>query len=181
MINGTNTSGATLATSGVKLTNGGDLAGSGTIPQEVIYKTSTSKVENLGGMVMAGFGAASISSLSQNTLTINGSYTQDSNAKLQIAFRGTLNSNLKATSYDIQGGTLEFVPIYSGEGSLLTAGKTIRLKLGSLKDHTNKFDTILPKSNNVLNFTYDHASQTLSTALRADAFKPSGDCPMGET
>lgn len=181
VINGTNTSGATLATSGVKLTNGGILAGSGTIAAGSEIQASTSKVENLGGVVMAGFGAAPITSLSQNTLTINGSYTQDSSAKLQIAFSGSLNSKLEANSYAIQGGTLEFVPIYSGEGSLLTAGKTIRLDLGSLKDHTNKFDTILPKSNNVLNFTYNHAEQTLSTALRADAFKPSGDSTMGET
>lgn len=181
VINGTNTSGATLATSGVKLTNGGVLAGSGTIVAGSDIQTSTSKVENLGGVVMAGFGAAPITSLSQNTLTINGSYTQDSSAKLQIAFSGSLNSKLEATSYTIQGGTLEFVPIYSGEGSLLTAGKTIRLDLGSLKNHTNKFDTILPKSNNVLNFTYNHAEQTLSTTLRADAFKPSGDSTMGET
>ena len=181
VINGTNTSGATLATSGVKLTNGGVLAGSGTIAAGSDIQVSTSKVENLGGIVMAGFGAAPITSLSQNTLTIKGSYTQDSHAKLQIAFSGTLNSKLEANSYDIKGGTLEFVPIYSGEGSLLTAGKTIHLDLGSLKNHTDKFDTILPKSNNVLNFTYDHASQTLSTALRADAFKPSGDSTMGET
>lgn len=180
VINGTNTSGATLATSGVKLTNGGVLAGSGTIAAGSDIQTSTSKVENLGGVVMAGFGATPITSLSQNTLTINGSYTQDSSAKLQIAFSGNLNSKLEANSYAIQGGTLEFVPIYSGEGSLLTAGKTIRLDLGSLKDHTNKFDTILPKSNNVLDFTYDHAKQTLSTTLRADAFKPSGDSTMGE-
>ena len=39
----------------------------------------------------------------------------------------------------------------------------------------------MPKSNNVLDFTYDHAKQTLSTALRDDAFKPSGDSTMGET
>ncbi|WP_299326830.1 S8 family serine peptidase [uncultured Helicobacter sp.] len=181
VINGTNTSGATLATSGVKLTNGGVLAGSGTIQAGSEIQTSTSKVENLGGVVMAGFGAAPITSLTQNTLTIKGSYTQDSHAKLQIAFSGNLNSKLEATSYTIQGGTLEFVPIYSGEGSLLTAGKTIQLNLGSLKDHTDKFDTILPQSNNVLNFTYNHAEQTLSTALRADAFKPSGDSTMGET
>lgn len=180
VINGTNTSGATLATSGVKLTNGGVLAGSGTIAAGSDIQASTSKVENLGGVVMAGFGAAPITSLSQNTLTINGSYTQDSNAKLQIAFSGSLNSKLEANSYDIQGGTLEFVPIYSGEGSLLTAGKTIQLDLGSLKNHTDKFDTILPKSNNVLDFTYNHAKQTLSTTLRADAFKPSGDSTMGE-
>ena len=181
VINGTNTSGATLATSGVKLTNGGILAGSGTIATGSDIQVSTSKVENLGGVVMAGFGAAPITSLTQNTLTIKGSYTQDSHAKLQIAFSGNLNSKLEATSYDIKGGTLEFVPIYSGEGSLLTAGKTIYLNLGSLKDHTNKFDTILPQSNNVLDFTYNHADQTLSTALRADAFKPSGDSTMGET
>lgn len=181
VINGTNTSGATLATSGVKLTNGGVLAGSGTIATGSDIQVSTSKVENLGGIVMAGFGAAPITSLTQNTLTIKGSYTQDSHAKLQIAFSGNLNSKLEANSYDIKGGTLEFVPIYSGEGSLLTAGKTIQLNLGSLKDHTNKFDTILPQSNNVLDFTYNHAEQTLSTALRADAFKPSGDSTMGET
>lgn len=174
VIGGTNTNGATLSTSGVKLTNGGVLAGSGTIAAGSEIASSTSKVENLGGVVMAGFGAAPITSLTQNTLTINGSYTQDSSAKLQIAFSGSLNSKLEANSYDIQGGALEFVPIYSGEGSLLTAGKTIYLNLGSLKDHTEKFDTILPKSNNVLNFTYDHASQSLSTTLRDDAFKPSG-------
>ena len=180
VINSTNTSGATLATSGVKLTNGGILAGSGTIATGSDIQTSTSNVENLGGVVMAGFGAAPITSLTQNTLTINGSYTQDSSAKLQIAFSGNLNSKLEANSYDIQGGTLEFVPIYSGEGSLLTAGKTIQLNLGSLKDYTNKFNTILPKSNNVLDFIYDHNNQTLSTTLRADAFKPSGDSTMGE-
>lgn len=182
VIGGTNTNGATLSTSGVKLTNGGVLAGSGTIAAGSEIASSTSKVENLGGVVMAGFGAAPITSLTQNTLTINGSYTQDSSAKLQIAFSGSLNSKLEANSYDIQGGALEFVPIYSGEGSLLTAGKTIYLNLGSLKDHTEKFDTILPKSNNVLNFTYDHASQSLSTTLRDDAFKPSGsgDSTMGE-
>lgn len=182
VIGGTNTNGATLSTSGVKLTNGGILAGSGTIQAGSDIQTSTSKVENLGGVVMAGFGATPITSLTQNTLTIKGSYTQDSKATLQIAFSGNLNSKLEANSYDIQGGALEFVPIYSGEGSLLTAGKTIYLNLGSLKDHTEKFDTILPKSNNVLNFTYDHASQSLSTTLRDDAFKPSGsgDSAMGE-
>lgn len=125
VIGGTNTNGATLSTSGVKLTNGGVLAGSGTIAAGSEIASSTSKVENLGGVVMAGFGAAPITSLTQNTLTINGSYTQDSSAKLQIAFSGSLNSKLEANSYDIQGGALEFVPIYSGEGSLLTAGKTI--------------------------------------------------------
>ncbi len=178
---GTNTSGATLATSSITLQNGGILAGAGTIQAGSDVGVSSSQVKNESGIVMAGFGAAPITSLTQNTLTIKGSYTQDSNAKLQIAFSGSLNSKLEATSYDIQGGTLEFVPIYSGEGSLLTAGKTIQLNLGSLKDHTNKFDTILPKSNNVLDFTYDHAEQTLSTTLRADAFKPSGDSTMGET
>ncbi|ETD27219.1 S8 family serine peptidase [Helicobacter canis] len=182
VIGGTNTNGATLSTSGVKLTNGGILAGSGTIQAGSEIASSTSKVENLGGVVMAGFGATPITSLTQNTLAVNGSYTQDSKATLQIAFSGNLNSKLEANSYDIKGGALEFVPIYSGEGSLLTAGKTIYLNLGSLKDHTEKFDTILPKSNNVLNFTYDHASQSLSTTLRDDAFKPSGsgDSTMGE-
>lgn len=182
VIGGTNTNGATLSTSGVKLTNGGILAGSGTIAAGSEIASSTSKVENLGGVVMAGFGATPITSLTQNTLTINGSYTQDSKATLQIAFSGSLNSKLEANSYDIKGGVLEFVPVYSGEGSLLTAGKTIYLNLGSLKDHTEKFDTILPKSNNVLNFIYDHASQSLSTTLRDDAFKPSGsgDSTMGE-
>ena len=38
----------------------------------------------------------------------------------------------------------------------------------------------MPKSNNVLDFIYDHNNQTLSTTLRADAFKPSGDSTMGE-
>ena len=66
--------------------------------------------------------------------------------------------------------------LYSGEGSLLTAGKTIQLDLGSLKNYTDKFDTILPKSNNVLDFIYD------STTLKNDAFSPSdsGDSTMGD-
>lgn len=179
---GTNTSGATLATSSITLQNGGILAGAGTIQAGSDVGVSSSQVKNESGIVMAGFGAAPITSLTQNTLTIKGSYTQDSNAKLQIAFSGSLNSKLEATSYDIQGGTLEFVPIYSGEGSLLTAGKTIQLNLGSLKDHTNKFDTILPQSNNVLDFIYDHTKQTLSTTLKNDAFSPSGsgDSSMGD-
>lgn len=178
---GTNTSGAKLATSSITLQNGGILAGAGTIEKGSEISTN-SQVKNESGIVMAGFGAAPITSLTQNTLTIKGSYTQDSNAKLQIAFSGSLNSKLEATSYDIKGGTLEFVPIYSGEGSLLTAGKTIYLNLGSLKDHTNKFDTILPKSNNVLDFIYDHTKQTLSTTLKNDAFSPSGsgDSSMGD-
>ena len=179
---GTNTSGATLATSSITLQNGGILAGAGTIQAGSDVGVSSSQVKNESGIVMAGFGATPITSLSQNTLTINGSYTQDSHAKLQIAFSGSLNSKLEATSYDIKGGTLEFVPIYSGEGSLLTAGKTIQLDLGSLKNHTDKFDTILPKSNNVLDFIYDHTKQTLSTTLKNDAFSPSGsgDSSMGD-
>ena len=117
-------------------------------------------------------GAASITSLSQNTLTINGSYTQDCMLKLQIAFSGT---HLKPDKYKpmIYRRHAGVCP-HTAEGSLLLQG---RHSLGSLKDHTNKFETILPKSNNVPEIlpSYHHVSQTLSTALRADAFKPSGD------
>ena len=84
---GTNTSGAKLATSSITLQNGGILAGAGTIEKGSEISTN-SQVKNESGIVMAGFGAAPITSLTQNTLTINGSYTQDSNAKLQIAFSG---------------------------------------------------------------------------------------------
>lgn len=179
---GSNTSNVKLATSSVTLQNGGILAGAGTIEKGSEIHTNP-QIKNEGGIVMAGFGAERVTNLdsTNNTLKIDGSYTQNTDSTLQIAFSGSLNSKLEATSYTIQGGTLEFVPIYSGEGSLLTAGKTIQLDLGSLKNHTDKFDTILPKSNNVLDFTYDHAKQTLSTTLRADAFKPSGDSTMGET
>lgn len=178
---GSNTSNVKLATSSVTLQNGGILAGAGTIEKGSEIHTNP-QVKNEGGVVMAGFGAERVTNLdsTNNTLKINGSYTQNTDSTLQIAFSGSLNSKLEATSYDIKGGTLEFVPIYSGEGSLLTAGKTIQLNLGSLKDYTNKFNTILPKSNNVLDFIYDHNNQTLSTTLRADAFKPSGDSTMGE-
>lgn len=178
---GSNTSNVKLATSSVTLQNGGILAGAGTIEKGSEIHTNP-QVKNEGGIVMAGFGAERVTNLdsTNNTLKIDGSYTQNTDSTLQIAFSGSLNSKLEATSYDIKGGTLEFVPIYSGEGSLLTAGKTIQLNLGSLKDYTNKFNTILPKSNNVLDFIYDHNNQTLSTTLRADAFKPSGDSTMGE-
>lgn len=178
---GSNTSNVKLATSSVTLQNGGILAGAGTIEKGSEINTNP-QVKNEGGVVMAGFGAERVTNLdsTNNTLKIDGSYTQNTDSTLQIAFSGSLNSKLEANSYDIQGGTLEFVPIYSGEGSLLTAGKTIQLNLGSLKDYTNKFNTILPKSNNVLDFIYDHNNQTLSTTLRADAFKPSGDSTMGE-
>lgn len=178
---GSNTSNVKLATSSVTLQNGGILAGAGTIEKGSEINTNP-QVKNEGGVVMAGFGAERVTNLdsTNNTLKINGSYTQNTDSTLQIAFSGSLNSKLEANSYDIKGGTLEFVPIYSGEGSLLTAGKTIQLNLGSLKDYTNKFNTILPKSNNVLDFIYDHNNQTLSTTLRADAFKPSGDSTMGE-
>lgn len=178
---GSNTSNVKLATSSVTLQNGGILAGAGTIEKGSEINTNP-QVKNEGGIVMAGFGAERVTNLdsTNNTLKIDGSYTQNTDSTLQIAFSGSLNSKLEANSYDIKGGTLEFVPIYSGEGSLLTAGKTIQLNLGSLKDYTNKFNTILPKSNNVLDFIYDHNNQTLSTTLRADAFKPSGDSTMGE-
>ncbi len=107
---GSNTSNAKLATSSITLQNGGILVVSGIIERGSEISTNP-QVKNESGIVMAGFGAMPITNLSQNTLTINGSYTQDSNAKLQIAFSGSLNSKLEANSCDIQGDTLEFVPI----------------------------------------------------------------------
>ena len=87
---GTNTSGATLATSSITLQNGGILAGAGTIEKGSEIHTNP-QVKNEGGIVMAGFGAERVTNLdsTNNTLKINGSYTQNTDFTLQIAFSGS--------------------------------------------------------------------------------------------
>lgn len=180
-----------LHTEGVVLTSGGVLAGAGQIaslsqPRAAMALSSfangsliggKTQLKNQSGLVMAGFGALPISSVDESlhSLSVDGSYFQGKEGRLQIAFDvssiGPRNSKLIANDYEIEGGMLEFVPI--GRGTWMKVGKSIYLDLGNLKAHTQKFDHILPRGNNILDLNYQHAEQTLTPYLKRTAFHPS--------
>ena len=184
-----------LHTGGVVLTSGGVLAGAGQItgPSQLgasrvlsnlasgfsIGGKNITQLRNQSGIVMAGFDTLSASSVNESfhNLSIDGSYFQGKEGKLQIAFdassTGPHNSKLIANHYEIQGGILEFVPMGSGSGTWMKVGKSIHLDLGNLKVHTQEFDHILPRGNNILDLSYQYADQTLTPYLKRTAFHPS--------
>ncbi|MCI6218031.1 MAG: S8 family serine peptidase [Helicobacter sp.] len=91
------------------LESGGILAGNGKLQ---------GNVENKSGIVMAGFAPYNKTYIDgNNTLTIDGSYTQKDTGSLHILYDGSSNTNskLKANSYNLEGGTLVFVPTYNSE------------------------------------------------------------------
>ncbi|RAX54139.1 S8 family serine peptidase, partial [Helicobacter sp. 10-6591] len=90
----------------VNLKTGGILAGNGTLVGDI---------NNESGIVYAGFLSNRDSLKDASTLTINGSYTQKDTGSLHILYDGSSNTNskLKANSYNLEGGTLVFVPTYA--------------------------------------------------------------------
>ena len=91
------------------LESGGILAGNGKLQGDV---------ENKSGIVMAGFAPYNKAYIDENnTLTIDGSYTQRDTGSLHILYDGSSNTNtkFKASTYNLEGGTLVFVPTYNSE------------------------------------------------------------------
>ena len=184
-----------LKAGSVYLKNGGVLSGAGTITPTGNFNPrvslgamrATLGVEkglyNESGVVMAGFNQVEEAiNLAHNKLTIKGIYDHGKEAILQIAFSGDRqNSQLIADNYAIQGGTLAFVSIYDGAGTLLRPNQVIQLELEGLKDHTTKFTTIQAQ-NNLLTFVYAHENETLSSILKNEALRPvsKGDLEVGK-
>lgn len=91
------------------LESGGILAGNGKLQGDV---------ENKSGIVMAGFAPYNKAYIDENnTLTIDGSYTQRDTGSLHILYDGSSNTNtkFKASTYKLEGGALVFVPTYNSE------------------------------------------------------------------
>ncbi|RAX53083.1 S8 family serine peptidase [Helicobacter sp. 10-6591] len=91
------------------LESGGILAGNGKLQ---------GNVENKSGIVMAGFAPYNKAYIDgNNTLTIDGSYTQKDTGSLHILYDGSSNTNtkFKASTYKLEGGALVFVPTYNSE------------------------------------------------------------------
>lgn len=91
------------------LESGGILAGNGKLQGDV---------ENKSGIVMAGFAPYNKAYIDENnTLTIDGSYTQRDTGSLHILYDGSSNTNtkFKASTYNLEGGTLVFVPTYNSQ------------------------------------------------------------------
>ncbi|MCI7485257.1 MAG: autotransporter domain-containing protein, partial [Helicobacter sp.] len=91
------------------LESGGILAGNGKLQ---------GNVENKSGIVMAGFAPYNKAYIDgNNTLTIDGSYTQKDTGSLHILYDGSSNTNtkFKASTYNLEGGALVFVPTYNSE------------------------------------------------------------------
>ena len=104
----------------VNLKTGGILAGNGTL---------VGNINNESGIVYAGF-LSNIDSLKDaSTLTIDGSYTQKDTGSLHILYDGSSNTNskLKANSYNLEGGTLVFVPTYANGSQRLQANQEITI------------------------------------------------------
>lgn len=168
---------ATLTSQTITLSNVGIMQGVGTITNNGTGGNNgtngNATIDNKSGILRAGFFAGSVlETASQNTLTLQGTYKQESNATLQLAFNGEDlgNSKLVATNYDIQGGTLQFVPTYKSGDSRLKSGQSIKLDLGTLNNYTSNFHSINAESSNTLAFMYDNTSQTLTSGFKDNAF-----------
>ncbi len=81
-------------------------------------------------------------------LTIKGNYTQTQKATLQLDFGNSGNSKLIASSYDIQGGKLEYIPL----PQFYTSGTEVNIDLGSLNKNLDHFTEVKIASNNSVDF-----------------------------
>ncbi len=158
-----------LSTDSVTLSNGGILAGSGTISNA----NNNAQVHNQSGEVRAGF--VTITDFKSTAkLELKGTYNQSDSGVLAIAFNGETNGNTQfvATTFNITGGALKFVPTYSG-GERLKNGQSIKLDLGELNKYIDKFDSVVSKESNTLKFSYNSQSQSLESRFKDNAFMSS--------
>ncbi|HEB9289565.1 TPA: S8 family serine peptidase [Campylobacter coli] len=115
----------------VKVLNTGLFSGNGTINQNLYNE----------GIVRPG-------NKDLSDLTVKGSYTQTQKATLQLDFGNSGNSKLIASSYDIQGGKLEYIPL----SQFYTSGTEVNIDLGSLNKNLDHFTEVKIASNNSVDF-----------------------------
>lgn len=150
------------------LESGGILAGNGKLQ---------GNVENKSGIVMAGFAPynkAYIDKNNNNTLTIDGSYTQKNTGSLHILYDGSskTNSKLKANSYNLEGGTLVFVPTYANGSQRLQANQEITITTADNDTVSNSFQTALKQAIKQNNLTVKTLSSNLfDIAFDKESFK----------
>ncbi|WP_369607125.1 S8 family serine peptidase [Helicobacter trogontum] len=160
------------------LESGGILAGNGKLQ---------GNVENKSGIVMAGFAPYNKAYIDNknNTLTIDGSYTQKNTGSLHILYDGSSNTNtkLKANTYKLEGGTLVFVPTYANGSQRLQANQEITITTAD-KDNIgdNSFQTALKQaigqnkltvktlSSNLFDITFDKESFKLKVQAKDNPF-----------
>lgn len=123
-------SGGTIA-GDVKVLNTGLFSGNGTINQNLYNK----------GIVRPG-------NKDLSDLTVKGNYAQTQKATLQLDFGNSGNSKLIASSYDIQGGKLEYIPL----PQFYTSGTKVNIDLGSLNKNLDRFTEVKIASNNSVDF-----------------------------
>ena len=156
----------------VTLKDSGMLGGNGKLEGEV---------NNNSGIVYAGFTPDTTSlkdSKEQQTLDIQGKYTQDNQGKLVIGFikgkdGNTMHTDMKATNYDIKGGTLELLPVYNKDGERIKSGDSLKFNLAFLNTNANNanFSNIEVTDTRTLSIKFDQTTQTLTAELKTDALK----------
>lgn len=160
------------------LESGGILAGNGKLQ---------GNVENKSGIVMAGFAPYNKAYIDNknNTLTIDGSYTQKNTGSLHILYDGSSNTNtkLKASTYKLEGGTLVFVPTYANGSQRLQANQEITITTADNNNTgDNSFQTALKQaigqnnltvktlSSNLFDITFDKESFKLKVQAKDNPF-----------
>ncbi len=157
------------------LESGGILAGNGKLQGDV---------ENKSGIVMAGFAPYNKAYIDENnTLTIDGSYTQRDTGSLHILYDGSSNTNtkFKASTYNLEGGTLVFVPTYNSER--LQANQEITITTADNNNTgNNSFQEVLKQaieqnnltvktlSSNLFDITFDKESFKLKVQAKDNLF-----------
>ena len=113
------------------------------------------------GVVNVGLNAPSL-------LSVGGKYSQKQNATLKLSFFADtgVNSALKATTYDIKGGTLIYKPL-----SASIAERTLVLDLQGLENEFAKFTTItLDNSGYALKYELLGDNKTLRISGKPNAY-----------
>ncbi|MCI7710583.1 MAG: S8 family serine peptidase [Helicobacter sp.] len=156
------------------LESGGILAGNGKLQGDV---------ENKSGIVMAGFAPYNKAYIDEdNTLTIDGSYTQRDTGSLHILYDGSSNTNtkFKASTYKLEGGTLVFVPTYNSER--LQANQEITITTADNNTGNNSFQEVLKQaieqnnltvktlSSNLFDITFDKENFKLKVQAKDNPF-----------
>lgn len=156
------------------LESGGILAGNGKLQGDV---------ENKSGIVMAGFAPYNKAYIDENnTLTIDGSYTQRDTGSLHILYDGSSNTNtkFKASTYNLEGGTLVFVPTYNSER--LQANQEITITTADNNTGNNSFQEVLKQaieqnnltvktlSSNLFDITFDKENFKLKVQAKDNPF-----------
>lgn len=141
------------------------VAGSVLVQKQGILSTSenVSIAKNLDneGVVNVGLNAPSL-------LSVGGKYSQKQNATLKLSFFADTgeNSALKATTYDIKGGTLIYKPL-----SASIAERTLVLNLQGLENELAKFTTItLDNSGYALKYELLGDNKTLRISGKPNAY-----------